>query len=563
MTPIQIDDLILLASIHAFAGIILAAIGWFLLGRNLWRTLAIALVLIWAWSLIAMIDFASGDTGFLSWFLDPSAEKNLVAMVNSALLLMVAVAAFFLFWQSFQQSPRWHGLYWFLLCFLFAFLAADEYYSLHESIVFWRAGYLGLGGLTALLSLVVIVTSTGEIRKMITLFLLGLGVMGVSGVVLDAFSAQNLLDIGPLKLTFLTCRSTFIGIRCSDFNNTEEMFELMGATMMVFGLWGVLRLQGISKNAGQRLVAAGGFWIAIVCISLWVLPSINVYFSQRAKADYGDLSLLAYSLSENTIEAGGSLDVKLYVRANQFLNKEYSFSVHLYTQIDAQSISQDDMSYGDFAYPTRGWLPFAAAVMDFHLDLPADLPTNESYQLVLIVWHERLDNVVSVLSSDLRSLDDGKILILDGIAAPSSDTPAAPDTPIYEFESGIYLMGYDLPESAKLGETLLVPFWWRSISSQNLEMRQFLHWFHEDTGEYILFDQTPFAGRFPTQDWPAGLLARDAWEINLPSDMPVGNYRLQTGLFRLDNQERLAVMTAQNQPVQDNSIVLGYVMVTE
>ena len=134
MIPIQPDEILVLMTIHSIAAAILGALIWFLLPARLRPVAGLAIGLIWGWSLWAMVDFASGNTGFFSWFLDPSAEKNFVAMLNSALLLMVALAAFFLL----LQSKGWHRAYWLLLVVLFAFLAADEYFSLHESIVFWR-----------------------------------------------------------------------------------------------------------------------------------------------------------------------------------------------------------------------------------------------------------------------------------------------------------------------------------------------------------------------------------------------------------------------------------------
>jgi hypothetical protein len=554
MITIQFADVLLLASLHAIAVLLLAALLWFLLPAKSRPIGWLSLGLIWGWSLWALLDFASGDKGFLSWFLDPSAEKNLVAMMNSALLLMVAIAAFFLFWQS----KSWHRIYWLLLLILFAFLAADEYFSLHETIVFWRGGYLILGGLTGLLSLIVIATSPNNTRKLIVLFLIGLGVMGVSGVVLDAFSAQNVLDIGPLQLDFIRCRITFLDVHCSAYNNTEEMLELCGAALMVLSLWSLHE-----KKRGAFLLSGAGLWLGVMIAWLWFLPTVQAIFAQDAQADYGKLSLVAYTLSADTLQAGDTLDVTLYLRSNQFLNTEYSFSVHLYTQVEAQSIAQDDMSFGDFVYPTRGWLPFVAAETHFHLSIPPDLATNQSYQLVLIVWQESLENVIPVTSISLKTLSEGRILVLDGIAAMSQETAPAPDVPVYDFSSGIYLVGYELPETVRAGETIQLGFWWRTDEAQNLAMTQFLHWFHVETGKYVIFDQTPFLGRFPTQDWPAGLFAQDDWEIRLPEDMVAGVYRLQTGLFRLDNQERLAVNTAQGDAVQDNSIVLGLVTVNE
>jgi hypothetical protein len=559
--PIQPDEILVLMTLHSIALAILGVLIWFLLPARFRPVAGLALGLIWGWSLWAMTDFAAGNTGFFSWFLDPSAEKNLVAMVNSTLLLMAAVAAFFLFWQSLRLNPAWHRGYWLLLTVLLGFLAADEYFSLHESIVFWRGGYLILGGLTGLLGLVVMATSEKEIRKIILMFLIGLGLMGVSGVVLDAFSTQNLLDIGPLKLEFVRCRNEFLGVQCRDYGNTEEFLELCGAALMVLSLWAALGLQNAAKARGRWLLVAGGLWLMLIIGWLWVLPSVEAVAAKDAPADYGDLSLVAYSVSSDSIEAGDTLDVTVYVKANRFLNTDYSLSVHLYTQVDAQSIAQDDMTLGEFVYPTRGWLPFVSVRNRFHLQIPEDLATNQSYQLVAVLWQGEPSNEISVISTALKTID-GRILVLEGIAAPSEAIDPPPAVPVYNFETGIYLAGYQLPETVGAGENVTLEFWWRTEQAQELELTQFLHWFLEGSGDFEIFDQIPFGERFPTMDWPAELFALDSWEIRLPDDMPSGTYRLQTGLFRLDNQERLGVTNAQGEAIQDNSIVLGQVVVT-
>jgi hypothetical protein len=82
-----------------------------------------------------------------------------------------------------------------------------------------------------------------------------------------------------------------------------------------------------------------------------------------------------------------------------------------------------------------------------------------------------------------------------------------------------------------------------------------------ETENYVIFDQTPFEGRFPTDDWPAGLQAMDSWTVTLPDDMPAGTYRLQTGLYDVVTQERMPVTAAGGTPVQNASIVLGNITV--
>src|SRR5690606_25929700 len=108
--------------------------------------------------------------------------------------------------------------------------------------------------------------------------------------------------------------------------------------------------------------------------------------------------LLAYDLNTHSIVAGDILKLTLYMQANHDLNEDYSMSVHLYTQAvpDIDSIEQDDMTLGNFTYPTRAWIPDLAVRNHFQLTIPDDIATNQSYQLIAILWQGDLTNRIPI-----------------------------------------------------------------------------------------------------------------------------------------------------------------------
>lgn len=565
--PIQPDDVFILASLHFVAAVFLFVIAWRLLRREMRLPLAIGLGFVWFWSLAAMLDFMWEQTGFNSWFLSPSAEKNLPTMLSSTLLLMISLTALTILWRSAahqNHQKSWQRGYWLLLALLFAFLAADEYFSIHESITFWRQGYLGLGALVALLGLIMLVMNQ-SIRLPLLMFLVGLGTMGVFGVLLDAFSAGHVVSIGSFEPKFMACRDEFLGVMCNNYNNTEETAELFGTIIMLISLLSVVNLWSSEKQwkSGLTIIfELGGAWLIGIALWLWLIPAGETLFAQSANANLGDLSLVAYSVSDNTIEAGETLDVTIYMRVNHSITSDYSLSLHLYTQAlpEIESIAQDDMELGEFKYPTRAWLPYLPVRNHFQLVIPDDLATSASYQLVAILWQDTPNNKIAVQETALNTLSDGTVLVLEGIAAPPQNIAAVPMSAAYDFAPNFSLEGYDLPSQATVGESLSVGFWWSTEEALDLELTHFLHWFHSETGEYVIFDQIPFAGAFPSQDWSMNLLAHDAWTVTLPNNMPTGTYRVQTGMFT-ENGERVSVTDAEGHPILDNSIVLGTVIV--
>lgn len=565
-TLIQPDGVLKLAIMNGLIISVLLGFSTVLLPKSKRLALGVILVLLWTISLTAMLDFMAGHTGFLSWFVNPAAEKNLPTMLSSSFMMTNSAAAIWILWQSRKERAAWEGGYWFLLGFLFLFLSLDEYFSFHEQIVIWRQAYIGLGGSVGLLSLVMIFRSRKKIGRPLIFFIIGFATIGFSGVVLNAFTSQSLIAFGPIKLSFIACHNSFWGVLCRDYNNVQDIGEIFGETAVMMSLLSVAQIYIVPEQWRRKrnsIIAVGSTWFILLAASLWILPAVETIFAHKADANYGDLSLVAYSVSDTTITAGENLDVTVYMRVNHSIDSDYSLSVHLFTQAlpDVNSIAQDDMLLGEFKYPTRAWIPYLPVSNEFHLHIPDDLATSASYQLVMILWQNTPHDTIAVKETTLQTLDDGTIVILEDIAAPPKDIPSVPMSAAFHFAPNFTLEGYELPTEVTAGDPVTLKFWWSSAAEQNLELSQFLHWFHTDTGKYVIFDQIPFAGAFPTQDWPKGLLAQDSWTITLPADMPAGEYQVHTGMFKVDNDKRVPVTDIDGKAVLDNSIVLGTVMV--
>ncbi|MDQ7035984.1 MAG: hypothetical protein Q9P01_14455 [Anaerolineae bacterium] len=157
---------------------------------------------------------------------------------------------------------------------MFFFLAVDEYASIHEQFHLWRQGYLALGGSIALLSLVTVLREN-VLRPYIALFIVGLASLGSAGVIIDAFSNQNIIDIGSFNLTLFSCHNTFLGVNCRDYAQTEELWELVGACVMWLSLLSVARHwqeQAITKRTLKLIV---GLWAFVIIGWLWLFPLIE------------------------------------------------------------------------------------------------------------------------------------------------------------------------------------------------------------------------------------------------------------------------------------------------
>jgi hypothetical protein len=72
-------------------------------------------------------------------------------------------------------------------------------------------------------------------------------------------------------------------------------------------------------------------------------------------------------------------------------------------------------------------------------------------------------------------------------------------------------------------------------------------------------DTEPRNGTYPTSEWKAGEAVVDEANVNLPQNLPPGNYTLRAGLYLQQNGQAVGAFTIGNAPpgsTQDY-VVLG------
>jgi hypothetical protein len=69
-------------------------------------------------------------------------------------------------------------------------------------------------------------------------------------------------------------------------------------------------------------------------------------------------------------------------------------------------------------------------------------------------------------------------------------------------------------------------------------------------------DVQPGGGYFPTSAWQPGDVVLSQHQIDLPADLPAGDYTLVTGLYHPGDFVRLPAVDAQNTPIADNAAMI-------
>ena len=463
--------------------------------------------------------------------------------------------------------PGWHRAYFAGLGALFLFLGYDELSWLHEqNEAAYRLLYTTLGALVVAATLYIIRRYRLRGAGWHLLFTAGFGIMALGGMGVDQLGYRGLsLFLPELEIYHAMA--------------LEEMLELFGAWVVLLATLGNLDANKPPSDAtARRLLNALSALTAVLLLALvlrnpylrsyaselWRDLGNSVEFALRAEkksASYeGGVTLAAFHLRQS---ARGLGFAPILTSDSPDAFTRLGYSLHLVDQATGDSMASVD-TYLNRESAWR-WLPGDEQLPESHIDetwaeiaYAPDMPRNRALWLVLTLWRDDANAYIrqQIRSSELALLDDTQAIV-DEFALPAAAIDAPDRPPLARFENGFILQAADIPDIASVGESLSIRFHWRSETADKGEYIQFLHLRHEDSGFKWGHDQPPLGARLPTRLWREGLYDSETWHAPLPADLPQGSYALYTGLYRADNNERLAVHDASDAPLVDHILPLG------
>ena len=540
--------------------------------KPLARRVLLAMAAVEVLLVVLHLTFRGQAKTFASWFFNLDLEFAGGALFSSAQYTAVAlVAALNALRASASRIPQ--RLYWGAFTLLFAWLALDEFFALHEGILFWRGAYtIGGVAVVGMALLAYWLAFRGHTELSVPL-VVGLIMMGTSGVLLDAVTNDHVLVVAGVEMRWLLWFSCdgIIPVPCRYMNElsfSEEFLEMAGVSIVLASLISYTEsTHGAEARRGLRwaFAAATSAWLIFFVGYLWIAPTIGSALRARsAQVEYldSDLALVGYFLSGDVLRPGDELTATLYFRANKPLDEDYRLAVQLIPRYGEEAIAQADFQLGEWQYPSSAWIPGLSVRNRVHLYIPQEVITPQAYWLVARVWHE--SRAVALASADRQEVGPGSVVVADVVVLSDRAPLPPPIASDYRFEMGIHLVGYALPESAASGGVLPLDFWWETERRVERELNQYVHLF-DQVGTFAFgYDQAPFGGEsFPTTDWPAKMRERAHWDVPLPADLAPGVYEVYTGLYTLDDVVRLPVADAEGQPIPDFSIHLGAIRITK
>ena len=347
--------------------------------------------------------------------------------------------------------------------------------------------------------------------------------------------------------------------RCLQLYVLEESLEFLGAWLALVAMLGHFSDTAATQRPRVRgvLYILPVFWILFLARSTATRPIAPFIVNVQAAAAEFEAGVYLHGFRIR------GEDLYLYLSPGRWDFNGLGYSIHLVDQVSNESVASYnkwlDVWQGDWMF-TPGYPLIFRHKID--LEIPPQNPTNRARWLVLTLWREHDGEYVHqrVLASDLQLLD-GTQVVLDELVIPAVSTIMPPDVPLARFDNGFALDAVDLPEHAQSGKTLTIPFTWRSNTDGHEDHVQFLHFRHEASGDWWVYDQQPLGPRLPTRLWYNGLADRETWQVPLPASLAPGRYAIFTGLYRQSNLERVPASDANGTPFLDARVPLSNLIV--
>jgi len=130
------------------------------------------------------------------------------------------------------------------------------------------------------------------------------------------------------------------------------------------------------------------------------------------------------------------------------------------------------------------------------------------------------------------------------------------------FSQQIKLTGYKLDNPrAYPGGRLPITLYWQALTSLSDSYHISAQLIHDESGMVAQADGIPVCWSYPTNLWRPGQIIADQQAINLPTDLPLGDYRIEVGIYQPETGIRLDWLDVAGNP-GGVSVVITEVAIT-
>lgn len=357
-------------------------------------------------------------------------------------------------------------------------------------------------------------------------------------------------------------------MRQIDATNQGRLLFPAIAALGVLGAAGLAALDGRRLWLGKTVVVVLGCWAAAMPLLV-----IGPAFAQPRLADvaaiaqpvdvaFGDgIRLLGYDLPD-AARPGRPIPVSLYWEATRPMADSYVVALRVLDPA-GQPVSSLDVLPAGGRYATPVW--------------PPARPFRDTYELPPVVGEAVPGRGTLLVILYPRGAPEMPLPVSVGGAAAGYEArlgaiklpPAAPITATPDHESGatfdgrFRLLGYDAPPTTLPGEPLAVTLYWAADAPDGRDYTVFVHVLDEAGQLVAQSDEQPRGGAYPTSIWSAGERIVDEHRLDLPPDLPPGDYSMRVGLYDAAGGARLPAYDATGNRYGDDAVDMTIVRILE
>jgi hypothetical protein len=277
--------------------------------------------------------------------------------------------------------------------------------------------------------------------------------------------------------------------------------------------------------------------------------------TQPIHLDFSNVArLYAFGVTPQRTPPGSEVNVTLCWQALSATQTDYSVFVQLVGE--ANSIAGRRGTYpGLGSFPTSLWQPGDTFCDLYRVPVNGDAQGPAVYAVEVGLFDLQTNDRVPATDAagnrvEFAGVADVKV-IGDGAEVPASAPRLGAN-----FADKASLLAYEANSMASKDE-LPLTLYWRAEAPLAADYVVFLHLLDAAGNVVAQGDAPPRAGRYPTHWWEPGEVITDRHAIPLPADLPPGEYRVRTGLYRPDTGERLPLAGAAGDAVELGPFHLG------
>jgi uncharacterized membrane protein len=257
-------------------------------------------------------------------------------------------------------------------------------------------------------------------------------------------------------------------------------------------------------------------------------PVEALAFEHSLQVDLDRLRLLGYTVHDGSaLLPGEAVATELFWQAQVDPGEDFLPRLQLLSP-EGEVLAELTEKPVAGTYPTAWWRA-GELVRDPHeLPIPAVVPPGR-YRLVLSLIRSA-DGVAVETKPGTATVDLAEIEV--GGREHRYDPTSPEHGQVAQFGTSVELIGYDLREAVRSpGSPLEVTLHWHALETPDRNYHTFVHLL--DAGDAIVaqHDGLPTGGELPTLGWLPGEYLTDTHLLQLPFDLPDGEYHLGVGLY--------------------------------